>query len=62
MSARLDYHSNSDQTGRCAFTLCWPVTYSPGHPEGEYIPRERAQCYHADPREYGFPRPEEVTE
>jgi hypothetical protein len=57
---RIEYHSKSDEQGRCSFTLLWMADYHPGHPLGEYRRAERGQCYFADPRAYGFKRPEEV--
>jgi hypothetical protein len=48
---RIEYDSRSDKLGRCHFTLSW----------GE-SGRNKAQCFFADPRKYGFPRPEERTE
>ena len=59
---RIEYRSKTDKWGRCSFTLYWMADYTPGHPEGEYVRRERAQCFHADPLDYGFPRPEQVPE
>lgn len=56
---RIKYRSKSDSLGRCSFTLFWMADYHPGDPAGENRIAERAQCFFADPREYGFPRPEE---
>jgi len=53
---RIEYHSKPDSLGRCRFTLYWLDNYFPGHPEGEYIERERGQCFYADPRQYGHPK------
>lgn len=60
MRGRIEYHSASDRLGRCSFSLHWMTDYIPGHPEGEHVRRERGQCYFADPREHGYPRPEEA--
>lgn len=58
---RIEYNSDkSDDLGRCRFTLFWWADYHPGDPRGEHRHAERAQCFFADPRTYGFPRPEEV--
>jgi hypothetical protein len=46
---QITYHSGSDAHGRCEFSLDWT----------DYRGR-RGQVFHANPREYGFPRPEEV--
>jgi hypothetical protein len=61
---RIEYEpgAKSDSQGRCHFTLFWWAQYHPGHPEGEFGQRERAQCYFADPQTYGFLRPEEQKE
>ena len=56
---RIEYHGPSDSHGRCAFTLFWMADYHPGHPDGEYRTAERGQVCRADPRERGFPRPED---
>jgi len=60
MQTRIEYHSSSDQKGRCHFSLFWADTYFPGHPEGELVERERGQNFYADPRDYGHPRSEEA--
>lgn len=56
---RIVYHSGPDEQDRCHFTLYWFADYHPGHPAGEYRHAERAQCFHADPRPYGFAMPDE---
>lgn len=58
--SRIEYNSKSDERGRCSFTLYRWANYHPGDPEGEYRKAERAQCYHADPRDHGHLRPEDV--
>jgi len=61
VNPRIEYNTNkSDDLGRCRFTLFWWADYHPGDPRGEYRHAERAQCFFADPRSYGFPRPEEA--
>jgi len=59
---RIEYHSGSDSLGRCHFSLHWMTDYTPGHPDGEYVRRERGQHFFADPREYNQLRPENHTE
>ena len=54
---RIEYHSLSDDLGRCQFTLYWTADYHPGHPLGEYRTAERGQRFFADPTRYGFTRP-----
>ena len=54
---RIEYHGKTDSYGKCSFTLYWMADYHPGHPDGESGWRERGQCFHADPRDYGFPLP-----
>jgi len=56
---RIEYQSATDKLGRCKFTLFWMANYHPGDPAGEHRLAERAQVFFADPREYGFPLPEE---
>jgi hypothetical protein len=56
---RIQYLSKSDNKGRCEFWLFWMADYHPGDPAGEHRLAERGQIYFADPREHGFPRPEE---
>jgi hypothetical protein len=46
---------------KCSFSLHWWVDYCPGHPEGEYVHRERGQMFLADPHDYGFLRPEKIN-
>lgn len=61
MRYRIEYVTRkSDDLGRCRFFLHWWEFYHPGDPRGEYRLAERGQCFFADPRSYGFPRPEEV--
>jgi len=62
MKTSIKYHGNSGADGRSHFSLYWMDDYFPGHPEGEYICRERGQHFHADPREYGHLRPEDVKQ
>ena len=58
---RIEYITHtSDKLGRCMFFLHWMANYHPGDPAGEYRTTERGQCFFADPREHGFPRPDEV--
>lgn len=57
---RIEYASGSDKDGKCRFTLFWMADYHPGHPKGENRLAERGQAFHADPRSYGYPRPEET--
>jgi hypothetical protein len=45
--ARVEIHSGPDGQGRYIYTLYWWVDYCPGHPDGERVPRERGQVYHA---------------
>ena len=52
IKTRIEYDSKSDDQGRCSFTLFWN-TDDPERPH-------RAQCFRADPRTYGHPRPEEA--
>ena len=59
---RIEYDSGSDKEGKCSFTLFWMADYHPGHPTREHGWAERGQCFHADPRAYGYPRPEDATE
>lgn len=59
---RIEYHSKSDSLGRCSFSLHWMADYHPGHPDGEYQRRERAQTFFADPLKFGHQRPEDVKE
>ena len=42
---RIEVTSGPDDKGRCHYTLFWWADYTPGHPEGEYVRRERAQCF-----------------
>jgi len=58
---RIEYHSKSDEHGRCSFSLHWLADYHPGDPAGENRIAERGQYFFADPRQHGHPRPEEVT-
>lgn len=60
-ATRIEYHSKSDEDGKCSFSLFWMATYHPGHPLGENRLAERGQSFRADPRKHGFPRPEEVS-
>ena len=60
MAERIEYLSKTDDRGRCSFLLYWMADYHPGHPDGENRVAERGQCFRADPRNYGWPRPEEV--
>ena len=60
MQVRIEYHSGSDRLGRCSFSLHWMADYHPGHPDGEFVTRERGQHYFGDPTERGYPRPEDV--
>ena len=56
------YHSSSDEMGRCRFSLRWMADYHPGDPRGEHRRAERGQYFFADPRNHGFPRPEEMRD
>lgn len=58
--SRIEYHSLTDEWGRCHFSLHWMADYHPGHPDGEYRRAERGQHFNADPRSYGFPKPEDA--
>ncbi len=60
-SSRIEYHSPTNDRGRCTFTLYWMADYHPGHPDGEYRRAERAQWFRDDPRKHGHPRPEETN-
>lgn len=52
------YHSMPDTLNRCMFTLFWQVDYIPGlYGPGPFI---RGQVFFSDPREYGFPLPQET--
>jgi hypothetical protein len=62
MKTRIEYHSATDKDGECSFSLFWMADYHPGHPLGEHRTAERGQCFRADPRKYGHPRPEEVKQ
>ena len=42
---RIEIRSGPDSLGRYSYTLFWMADYHPGHPEGEYARRERAQCF-----------------
>ncbi|MDA3809654.1 MAG: hypothetical protein PF518_04910 [Spirochaetaceae bacterium] len=53
---RIEYHSESDTLHRCRFSIYWKTEYTPAKPE----PHERGQVFFADPKKYGFPRPEEI--
>lgn len=57
---RIEYYSLSDSKGRCSFALYWIADYHPGDPAGEHRIAERGQGFFADPREHGFPSPEEA--
>ena len=46
MTKRIEIHSGPDRLGRYMYTMFWPDNYFPGHPDGEYIERERAQVFH----------------
>jgi len=46
----ITYHSKSDSYNRCSFTLNWI---------DKFTGRTRGQCFNADPRNHGFPLPEE---
>lgn len=61
-TTRIEYYSQSDDRGRCSFALLWMADYHPGDDAGEHRLTERGQHFFADPRDYGFPRPEEVDE
>ena len=60
MRTKIEYHSKSDEKGCCSFTLTWMAHYHPGDRDGEHGWRKRGQCFRADPRKYGHPRPEDV--
>ena len=47
MEKRIEIHSGPDSLGRYIYTLLWMDNYFPGHPDGEYVERERAQVFHA---------------
>lgn len=49
-SRRIEYESASNDHGQCSFTLLWLDSSG----------SQRAQCFRADPREFGFPRPEDA--
>lgn len=38
-----------DQHGRYSYFLYWLDNYFPGHPEGEYVERERGQVFFGVP-------------
>lgn len=57
---RIEYHSKSNDSGHCSFSLHWMADYHPGHPLGENRVAERGQQFHGDPRDHGFPRPEDA--
>ena len=40
-------HEGSDNLGRYVYTAYRWALYTPGHPDGEYVPRWRGQVYHA---------------
>ena len=44
---RIEIRSGPDSLGRYSYTLFWMADYHPGHPEGEYARRERAQGFFA---------------
>ena len=58
IETRIEYHTPSDEQGRCRFTLYWMADYHPGHPLGENRRAECGQVFYADPESYGHPRPE----
>lgn len=45
-------NSGLNEYGECSFTLYWWADYTPGHPDGEHVPRWRAQGYYAKPNRY----------
>lgn len=45
---RVEIHSGPDALGRYHYTLFWLANYHPGHPDGEYGWRERAQEFFAE--------------
>ena len=57
VKTRIEYHSKSDTLGRCSFSLYWWTNYTPSIPK----PHERGQCFFADPKKYGHPRPKKVV-
>jgi len=54
---RIEYHSGTDNLGRCCFTKFWISDYHPGDPAGEHRMAERGQVFYADPLTHGFARP-----
>jgi hypothetical protein len=42
---RIEIHSGPDRLGRHTWTGYWAVTYTPGHPDGEHVPRERGRVF-----------------
>lgn len=58
MKDKIEYHGKSDEQNRCSFTLFWEEEKMAK--DGTYYMGRRGQVFFADPREYGFPRPEEA--
>lgn len=48
---RVEVYSDPDARGRCHFAIMWVSDYHPGHPDGEYVTRERGQHYFGVPRD-----------
>ena len=44
---KIEILSGPDSLGRYVYFLTWLDDYFPGHPEGEYVTRERGQIFHA---------------
>lgn len=44
---RCEILEGPDRAGRYHYALFWFADYSPGHPGGEYVRRERAQHFRA---------------
>ena len=42
---RIEIYEGPDRQGKYAFGLFWMADYHPGHPEGEYVRRERGQMF-----------------
>jgi hypothetical protein len=45
--AKIEYHGDVDDDGRCHFTLRWT-----------HDDKDRTQCFYADPRKFKFSHPE----
>ena len=50
MSAhRIEIYEGPDSHGRFHYALFWWTDYTPGHPDGEYVRRERGQHFFGVP-------------